>query len=112
MCSQTSLTSPWHRLCTCLNDYCPIALTPNVIKCFEWVVTTHVQASIPSTLDPYQHAYHQNRSNTNYTSSAIHLGLSHMANKDTYIRRLFIDFSLALNTIKSQTLIHKLHSLN
>ena len=41
---------------TCLNDYKPVAPTPTFIKCFERVVLTHIQSSIPDTLDHLQYA--------------------------------------------------------
>ncbi len=33
----------------CLNDYCPVALTSVVMKCFEWLVKDYICSSLPST---------------------------------------------------------------
>eukprot|EP00061_Rhincodon_typus_P005857 g25865.t1 len=41
----------------CLNDYCPIALTSIVMKCFERLITAHINSSLPACLDPLQFAY-------------------------------------------------------
>ncbi|KAL0151258.1 hypothetical protein M9458_053449 [Cirrhinus mrigala] len=71
---------------TCLNDYRPVALTPIIMKCFE-------------------------RSTEDAISSALHLTLTHLDKRDTYVRMLFIDFSSAFNTIIPQKLIVKLSGL-
>ncbi|XP_017548883.2 uncharacterized protein LOC108425016 [Pygocentrus nattereri] len=44
-------------------------------------------------------------------STTLHLAITHLDNKDTYIRMLFMDFSLACNTIILQHLIGKLSLL-
>ncbi len=49
--------------------------------------------SLPNTLDP------------------LHLALTHLENKDSYVRMLIIDFSSAFNTIFPQQLINKLNLL-
>ncbi|KAK3560314.1 hypothetical protein QTP86_006304 [Hemibagrus guttatus] len=41
----------------------------------------------------------------------LHLALTHLGNRDTYVRMLFIDFSSAFNTIIPQHLIEKLSLL-
>ncbi len=41
----------------------------------------------------------------------LHLALTHLENKDSYVRMLFIDFSSAFNTIIPQQLINKLSLL-
>ncbi|KAI2649455.1 Protein adenylyltransferase SelO [Labeo rohita] len=35
---------------SCLNDYCPIALTPIMMKCFERLVMHNIKSSLPNTL--------------------------------------------------------------
>ncbi|KAL0148752.1 hypothetical protein M9458_055930 [Cirrhinus mrigala] len=92
---------------SCLNDYRPIALTPIMMKCFERLVMHHIKSSLPNTLDPFQFAYRPNRSTDDAISSALHLALTHLEQKDSYVRMLFIDFSSAFNTIIPQQLIHK-----
>uniref|UniRef100_A0A3B1JF03 Reverse transcriptase domain-containing protein n=1 Tax=Astyanax mexicanus TaxID=7994 RepID=A0A3B1JF03_ASTMX len=96
---------------SCLNDYRPIALTPIIMKCFERLVMRHIKNQLPSSLDPLQFAYRPNRSTDDAISTALHLALTHLDNKDCYVRMLFIDFSSAFNTIIPQHLIGKLSLL-
>ncbi|KAK2918358.1 hypothetical protein Q8A73_002729 [Channa argus] len=96
---------------TCLNDYRPVALTPIIMKCFERVVLAHIQSSIPDTIDPLQYAYRPNRSTSDAIAAAIHYSLSHLENKDSYLRILFIDYSSAFNTVILHKLTHKLSTL-
>jgi hypothetical protein len=77
---------------TCLNDYCPVALTSVAMKCFERLVMAHINSIIPDSLDPLQFAYRPNKRNT-------------------YVRMLFIDYSSAFNTIVPSKLIAKLRTL-
>ncbi|KAK2884332.1 hypothetical protein Q8A73_020806, partial [Channa argus] len=84
---------------TCLNDYRPVALTPIIMKCFERVVLAHIQSSIPDTIDPLQYAYRPKRSTSDAIAAAIHYSLSHLENKDSYLRILFIDYCSAFNTV-------------
>jgi hypothetical protein len=78
---------------TCLNDYRHVALTSVAMKCFERLVIAHINTIIPDTLD------HPNRSTDDAISIALHTALSHMDKRDTYVRMLFIDYSLEFNTI-------------
>ncbi len=95
----------------CLNDYRPIALTPIILKCFERLVMHNIKTSLPNTCNPLQFAYRPNRSTDDAISSTLHLTPSHLENKDSYVRMLFIDFSSAFNTLIPQQLINKLHLL-
>ncbi len=70
---------------SCLNDYRPIALTPIIMKCFERLVMHNIKTSLPNTLDPLQFAYHLNRSTDDAISSTLHLALTHLENKDSYV---------------------------
>ena len=96
---------------SCLNDYRPIALTPIIMKCFERVVLTHIQSRIPDTLDPLQYAYRPNRSTSDAVAAVLHYSLSHLENKDSYIRTLFVDYSSAFNTVIPHKLTDKLSTL-
>ncbi|KAL0199314.1 hypothetical protein M9458_007854 [Cirrhinus mrigala] len=96
---------------SCLNDYHPIALTPIMMKCFERLVMHNIKTSLPKHPDPLQFAYRPNRSMDEAISSTLHLALTHLENKDSYVRMLFIDFSSAFNTIIPQQLINKLNLL-
>ncbi|KAI4888759.1 hypothetical protein NFI96_007105 [Prochilodus magdalenae] len=96
---------------SCLNDYRPVALTPIIMKCFERVVLSHIQSGIPNTTDPLQYAYRSNRSTSDAIAAALHVSLSHLKNKDSYVRILFIDYSSAFNTVVPHRLMYKLSSL-
>ncbi len=109
--STTIIPVPKKSPVSCLNDYRPIALTPIIMKCFERLVMHNIKTSLPNTLDPLQFAYRPNRSTDDAISSTLHLALTHLENKDSYVRMLFIDFSSAFNTIIPQQLINKLSLL-
>ncbi|KAK3506659.1 hypothetical protein QTP70_012929 [Hemibagrus guttatus] len=97
---------------SCLNNYRPVALTPIIMKCFERLVMRQVKNLLPPSLDPMQFAYRPNPvADHNAISITLHLSLTHLDNKDTYVRMLFIDFSLAFNTIIPQHLTEKLSLL-
>ncbi len=55
---------------SCLNDYCPVALTSIVMKVFERPVKNHICSSIPVTLDPLQ--FHPNRPTDDAISHVLH----------------------------------------
>ncbi len=109
--STTIIPVPKKSPVSCLNDYRPIALTPIIMKCFERLVMHNIKTSLPNTLDPLQFAYRPNRSTDEAISSTLHLTLTHLENKDSYVRMLLIDFSSAFNTIIPQQLINKLSLL-
>ncbi|XP_036420865.1 interferon-induced very large GTPase 1-like [Colossoma macropomum] len=96
---------------TCLNDYCPVALTSTVIKCFEQLVKAHICSTLPATMDPHQFAYRSNRATDDAIALTIHTALTHLDRKNTYVRMLFIDYSSAFNTIIPAKLISKLTDL-
>ncbi|KAI4876406.1 hypothetical protein NFI96_004028 [Prochilodus magdalenae] len=96
---------------SCLNDHRPVTLTPVIMKCFERLVIRHIKTLLPPSLDPLQFAYRPNRSTDDAISTILHLPLTHLDNRDTYVRMLFIDFSSAFNTIIPQHLIGKLNLL-
>ncbi|KAI3358424.1 hypothetical protein L3Q82_014857, partial [Scortum barcoo] len=96
---------------TGLNDYRPVALTPIVMKCFERLVMAHIKDCVDVTVDPHQYAYRKNRSTEDAISSVVHTALTHLENKDSYVRLLFVDFTSASNTIIPQTLVQKLTTL-
>ncbi|KAI4894603.1 hypothetical protein NFI96_000714 [Prochilodus magdalenae] len=107
----TIIPVPKKSSVSCLNDYRPIALTPIIMKCFERLVLRHIKTLLPPSLDPQQFAYRPNRSTDDAISTTLHLALTHLDNRDTYVRMLFIDFSSAFNTIIPQHLIGKLNLL-
>ncbi|KAK3548106.1 hypothetical protein QTP70_004720 [Hemibagrus guttatus] len=96
---------------SCLNDYRPVALTPIIIKCFERLVMRQFKDLLPPSLDPMPFTYHPNRSMDDAISTTLHLSLTHLENKDTYVRMLFINYSSAFNTIIPQHLTENLSLL-
>ncbi len=97
---------------SCLNDYCPVALTSTVMKVFERLLKKHICSSIPATLDPLQFAYRPNRSTDDAISQVLHSSLTHIDSKNrNYVRLLFIDYSSAFNTIVPTKLAVKLSDL-
>ncbi|KAI4883208.1 hypothetical protein NFI96_007672 [Prochilodus magdalenae] len=52
-----------------------------------------------------------NRSTDDAISSVVHTALTHLEQKDSYVRMLFVDFTSAFNTMIPQTLTDKLSSL-
>ncbi|XP_059819192.1 uncharacterized protein LOC132390609 [Hypanus sabinus] len=112
-CFKTSTIIPVAKksAVACLNDYRPVALTPVVMKCFERLVKPHITASLPSSLDPLQFAYRPNRSTEDAISTTLRTVLSHLDNKGTCARILYLDFSSAFNTIIPQRLVGKLSLL-
>ncbi len=96
---------------TCLNDWRPVALTPIFSKCFEKLVRDYIGSVLPASLDPLQFAYRSNRSTDDAIAFTLHTALSHLENKNTYVRMLFVDYSSAFNTIVPATLVVKLQTL-
>ncbi len=88
---------------TCLNDWRPVALTPIFSKCFEKLIRDHICSVLPASLDPLQFAYRRNRSTDDAIAFTLHTALSHLENKNTYVRMLFVDYSSAFNTIVPAT---------
>jgi len=95
----------------CFNDFCPIALTPVITKCFERLILSHIKANIPKDLDIYQFPYRANRSTDDSVSIALHTALTHLEQPNSYVRMLFIDFSSTFNTVRPHKLVCKLSNL-
>ncbi len=96
---------------TCLNDWMPVALTPIFSMCFEKLIRDHICSVQPASLDPLQFAYRSNRSTDDAIAFTLHTALSHLENKNTYVKMLFVDYSLAFNTTVPATLVAKLQTL-
>ncbi|KAK1801367.1 hypothetical protein P4O66_023040, partial [Electrophorus voltai] len=107
----TIVTVPKKPTVSCLNNYRSIALTSIIMKCFKRLVMRHIKTQLPPSLDPLQFAYHPNCSTDDAISTTLHLALTHLDKKGTYVRMLFIDFSSAFNTIVPQHLIGRLSLL-
>jgi len=100
---KTTISSP--------NDFRPVALTPVMMKCFERLVKHHITSMLSPKLDPSQFAYQPNSFTEDAISSALHLSLAHLEEKNTNVQMLFLDFSSAFNTIVPQRLVEKLGPL-
>ncbi len=107
----TIVPIPKKNKITCLNDWRPVALTPIFSKCFEKLVRDYICSVLPASLDPLQFAYRSNRSTDDAIAFTLHTALSHLENKNTYVRMLFVDYSSAINTILPATLVAKLQTL-
>ncbi len=70
-----------------------------------------IKKGIDFRIDPHQYAYKRNRCTADATSYVVHMALTHLENRDSYVRLLFLYFSSAFNTIIPQTLVHKLEAL-
>jgi hypothetical protein len=79
------------------------------IKCFERLVMAHINTIITETLDSLP--YRPYRSTDAPISIALQTAISHLDKRNTYVRMLFTDYSLAFNTIVSSKLITKLRTL-
>ncbi len=69
------------------------------MKCFEWLVKTFITSPLPDSGDTLQFAYRPNRSTDDAIARTLHSTVSHLDQRNTYVRMLFIDYSSALNTI-------------
>ncbi|KAI3363586.1 hypothetical protein L3Q82_001176 [Scortum barcoo] len=84
------------------------------MKCFERLVKSFITSSIPDSLDPLQFAYRPNRSTEDAFHRphlTLHTALSHLDQRDTYVRMLFIDYSSAFNTVVCSKLVTKFRDL-
>ncbi len=66
---------------------------------------------LPASLDPLEFAYSSNCSKNDAIAFTLHTALSHLENKNTYVRMLFVDYSSAFNTTVPATLVAKLKTL-
>lgn len=109
--TSTIVPIPKQAKITCLNDWRPVALTPILSKCFEKLVRNYICSVLPASLDPLQFAYRSNRSTDDAIAFTLHTALSHLDNKNAYVRMLFVDYSSAFNTIVPTKLVLKLQAL-
>ncbi len=79
-----------------MNDWRPVALTPIFSKCFEKLIRAYICSVLPALLDALQFAYRSNLSTDDAIAFTLHTALSHLENKITYVRMLFVDYSSAL----------------
>ncbi len=96
---------------TCLNDWRPVALTPIFSKCFEKLVRDYICSVLPASLIRCNLHIAATVPQTMLLPSTCTLLSSHLENKNTYVRMLFVDYSSAFNTIVPATLVTKLQTL-
>ncbi len=100
----TIVPIPKKNKITCLSDWRPVALTPIFSK---W---NYIWSVLPASLDPLQFEYRTKRSTDDAIAFTLHTALSHLENKNTNVRMLFVDYSSAFNTMPA-TLVAKLQTL-
>ncbi len=112
MASQSDLSPDVNQLISIITlIHNIISITPIFSKCFEKLVREHICSVLPASLDPLQFAYRSNRSTDDAIAFTLHTALTHLENKNTYVRMLFVDYSSAFNTIVPATLVAKLQTL-
>ena len=94
------------------NDFRPVALTSNVMKCFEKIILKKLKKETESHQDPFQFAYRANRGTEDAIATLVHHLCSHLDSPQTSARVLFIDFSSAFNTIQPHLMMKKLRKMN
>ena len=77
----------------------------------EKLIRTHISSALPPGFDPHQFAYRANRSTEDAIATALHSTLSHLEQRGSYARLLFVDYSSAFNTIIPDILVSKLTDL-
>ena len=87
--------------------YMPIALTSVLMKCLEKLVLRKLKEDSKRELEPFQFAYRQNRGVEDAVLTLIHETHSHINNKGSYARILYVDFSSAFNTVQTHFLLQK-----
>ena len=95
-----------------LNDYRSIAVTPILMRHFEELVLQHSGNNIHTSLDPHQFEFRTKRSIMDAISTALLSAFTHFEENNSSIRKLFVDFSSAFNTISSMKLTVKLKELS
>lgn len=84
----------------CLNDFCPVALTSVMMKCFERLIRDFITSSFPDSMDPLQFACRHNRSTDDAITYLLHTTLTHLdAGRGNYVKMLFVEYSSAFKTI-------------
>ena len=66
---------------------------------------------VPATLHPLQFAYCPNMSTDDAITITLHTALSHLDQRNNYVRMLFVDYSAAFKIIVPSKLIIKLEAL-
>ncbi len=71
-----------------------VALTPIFSKCFEKLIRDYIFSVLPASLYPQQFfSYRRNCSTDDAFAFTLHTALTHLENKNTYVRMLSVDYS-------------------
>ena len=97
---------------TCDNDYRPVALTSLVMKGFERLILTQLQAEVSKYADPLQFAYKRHRGVDDATVRLLHRAYTHLEKPKSFLRLVFIDFSSAFNTVQPHLMGQKLSQMD
>lgn len=90
------------------NDYRPVVLTSNIMKCLEDILRNFLCNSVGNMRDPLQFAYCKNRSVQDASITLVNDISKHLDKINTQVRILYVDFSSAFNTIQPHILLNKL----
>src|SRR4029434_3719160 len=72
----------------------PHVTAPIPAKCLERLVMKYIRGITPASFDQHQFASKANRSTEDAVALLLHTALEHLELKNTYIRILFLDYSL------------------
>ena len=81
------------------------------MKCFERLVKDQITYPLPDTPHPLQFTYRPNRPTDDAIAITLHISLTHLDKRNTYVRMLLIEYSSAFNTIVPSKLVIKYEPL-
>lgn len=102
ICNRTQATIP-----ACMKSSTIIP----VPKKTKRLILQQIKDHLPPFLDPYQFPYRANRSAKDTFGITLHITLSHLKHKKSYVRMVIIDFRSAVNTIIPDNMVRKLADL-
>lgn len=86
-CSHLSEGLHWYRQPQRLHTYNPHVCSYEVFR----AAVSHIRDCIPPSLDPHQFSYNPHRSTEDVTTITLYRVLSHLENRKSYIRMLFVE---------------------
>ena len=95
-----------------LNDLRPIALTSQIMKCFERTILEPLALQVCPFQDPLQFAYRKKVGVDDALLYMLQSTYSHLESVASSVRIMFFDFSSAFNTIQPHLLASKLMNFN
>ena len=94
-----------------MNDLRPVALTPIPMKCFERLILPYIKTPMSQHQDNLQFAYRGERSVEDAIVTFLDKIYRHLDKPRTYCRILYVDFSSAFNTIRSDIILRRLQAM-